>query len=444
MKQQSPDYIRRVANSFLRVSPVEDGNTPSTVLDQGFIYTSESIDSNYYDTEYNSPILSFTSLKNKTGKTFTYEIVVEYTAKEGASATNPGLYGSNLIKNGDFFTITSYNDTHDYVKGVVIDILGIDVSGPGPGDIYTYEYNLLCNITEGDPLRIENSDNFVWKRRIYTDRLNESIKEYPENLLATAKQDGAYFRWVDPSGSALKFNFRIREKNQTDGGGITYFDVPGTSANGNGEISLQAFFGKDAGAYFKKITAVKILNFGDRYSVVPIVSIIGTGSGAIISCSLDDSGSLKKESFRIYEADHVTSTIRIHNKNTEYQPAVSSFVENLSTDVCVKTVADLGNGDWEITLIKVTGDDFTFDSSYASSVTNQELIVHTGIIVIDGGNNYKKSVYTNIKKYPAEDIYFIPAGTLSSGEYYWSVCSIFDENNKKYTEWSPEEFAVIT
>ena len=212
-------------SQFLKVPPVEDGNTPANSLNQGFIYTSESIDSYYYDTEYSSSILSVTSRRSTTNVGYVYEIVVEYTAKEAPTATTPGLYGSNLIKKGDFFIVTSFNDVHSYVKGAVIDILDVTVTGP-VSDVYTYEYNLLCNISEGDPLLIEVNDNFVWKRRLFTDKSNEVDNKPPTDLLSTVREDGVYFRWIDPTDKALKYNLRIREKDQSDGGGITYFLYP--------------------------------------------------------------------------------------------------------------------------------------------------------------------------------------------------------------------------
>lgn len=426
---------------YLSVPPIEDGNAPSGVINQGFIYTSESIDSDYYDTEYSSPVLSVTSRRSSTNVGYVYELVVEYTAKEAPAANTPGLYGSNLIKKGDFFTVTSLNDSHSYVRGAVVDILDISVSGP-VADVYTYEYNLLCNISEGDALLIESGDNFVWKRRIFTDKSNESIKAYPTELLSTLRSDGIYFRWVDPTGHSFKYNLRVREENQSDGGGIRYFKAPGISANGDGAMLLTPFLGT-TGSYLNTITTVKIQNGGSLYSVDPTVDIIGTGTGASVICFLDDNGSLRKETYRIYDTDYITGTIRMETKYPDYSPSISAYVENLSDDVCIKTATDLGYGKWEITLIKTTGEDYTFASSYADSIIDKELTVHTGILVSNGGTDYRRTAYANIKKYDAEDIYFIPTGTLLSGGYYWSVCSIFSQDNKKYSEWTPESYINI-
>ena len=441
MRQKSPDAIRRIEDTFLRVSPVEEGNTPVSAQKQGYIYTAESIDSTYYDTEYSSQILSKASRIRETGAAWVYEIVVQYTAKEGALATNPGLYGSNLFKEGDFFTITSFNDNHDYIRGIIIDINDISVTGP-VADIYTYEYTLLCNINEGDPNLIEINDNFVWKRRIFTDATNDSSFQKPINLLATQKSDGLYFRWEDPTDLSFKFNLRIREEYESDGSGITYYKVPGVKANGNSEISIMPFLGT-TGAYYQKVTSAKIVNPGNVYSVNPSFTIIGTGTGASFEGILNDNGSLRKDLYRIYETDYLTGTIKIITVNGGPILSPGFYVENLSEDVVIKTATYLGNNDYTITLIKTSGEDYSFTSTYGDSIINKELLIHTGIKLLNGGNNYKKNATTIIKKYDDEDIYFISNGVLTSGSYYWSVCSIFDENNKIFTEWTAESQIIV-
>lgn len=441
LQQKSTFPTTTNLDRYLVVPPVEDGNAPSGVINQGFIYTAESIDDFYYDTEYSSPVLSVTSRRSSTNVGYVYEIVVEYTAKEAPTANTPGLYGSNLIKKGDFFTVTSLNDSHSYVRGAVVDVLDVTVSGP-VADVYTYEYNLLCNISDGDALLIEAGDNFVWKRRIFTDAANEPIKAYPTDLLATLRSDGVYFRWIDQTGDSYKYNLRVREEKQSDGGGITYFKAPGVRANGNGAITLLPFLGT-TGAYFKTITTVKIIDAGAQYSVNPTIRIVGTGTGASLSCVLDDSGSIKKETYRVYEADYTTGEISITTKNPTYEPFTSAYVENLSEDVCVDSVTNLGDGNWTITLIKTSGDAYTFNSSYADSLIDKELTVHTGILVINGGNDYRRTAYTDVKKFSDEDIYYIPAGSLTAGGYYWSVCSIFSQDNKTYSEWTPESYIKV-
>lgn len=441
IKEKSVFLSTNDLNRFISVPPIEDGNTPSNALNQGYIYTSESIDNDYYDTEYSSPILSFNSRRTQTNVGFVYEIVVEYTVKEAPTANTPGLYGSNLIKKGDFFTVTSINDNHSYIKGAVIDILDVAVSGPF-ADIYTYEYNLLCNINDGDPLLMEINDNFVWKRKIYTDITNEKIKEYPINLLSTIRNDGIYFRWEDPTNNVFKYNLRVREKNVSDGGNINYFDVTGIRANGNNDILLKPFIGT-TGAYERKITTIKIENAGSSYSVNPLVNVVGTGTGANVSCLLGNDGSLQKDLYRIYYADYTSGILRIQAKNHTFVPEISSYVENISKDLFIKSKTDLGNRNWEITLAQFNGADFTFSSSFADSIIDKNIIVHSGVNVLSGGNNYRKIAYTEIKMYSNEDIYVIPSGTLSDGEYFWSVCSIFNLNDKIYSEWTPETYIKI-
>jgi len=428
-------------SQFLKVPPIEDGNAPADALNQGFIYTSESIDSQYYDTEYSSPILSATSRRSTTNVGYVYELVVEYAAKEGPTANNPGLYGSNLIKKGDYFTVISSNDTHSYVKGAVVDILGITVSGP-VADVYTYEYNLLCNISEGDPLLIEVNDNFVWKRRIFTDATNNIDNKPPIELLSTVKDDGVYFRWVDPTEKALKYNLRIREKNQSDGGGMTYFFAPGIRALGNGEISLTPFIGS-TGGYENQITTVKINNTGDFYSIAPTVYVIGTGTGANVEAVLDNSGSLLVDEYRIFSQDS-TSQISVVASDPRSVVLPNTYFNLAGVEVFVNTIYSSANGQTTFDMKKVTGEDFTFNSSFGEKILNTKVYLHSGIKLLDSGSNYRRNAYTKFKEYLPEDIYYVGKGitsgtaTLAYGEYYWSVCGILSEDNKIYTEWTAE------
>lgn len=428
-------------SQFLRVPPVEDGNTPENSLHQGFIYTSESIDDYYYDTEYSSTILSVSSQRSKTNVGYVYEIVVEYTAKEAPTASTPGLYGSNLIKKGDFFIVTSLNDVHSYVKGAVYDILDVTVSGP-VADVYTYEYNLLCNISEGDPLLIEVYDNFVWKRRLFTDKSNEVDNKPPTDLLSTVSKDGVYFRWIDPTDKALKYNLRIREKNQSDGGGITYFNVPGIRSTGNGEISLKVFLGS-TGTYDKEITTVKIENVGDFYSITPTVNLVGTGTGASATAFLNNSGSLRIEEFMVYANDSY-NVISVVAEDWQNVPQLNTYVNILGNDLFVKTVATAPGGRYVLTFCKTNGEDFFFDAAFGEKILFLKLYFHTGIKLLSGGSDYRRNAYARYKEYLPEDIYFIKKGatggtaTLAYGDYYWSVCGILSEDNKTYTEWTTE------
>ena len=444
MRQRSPDAIRRIEDSYLKVPPVEDGNTPAANPNQGFIFTSESIDDYYYDTEYSSPVLSFSSRRNATGAGFVYEIVVEYTATEGASATNPGLYGSNLFTKGDFFTITSLNDNHDYIRGLIVDILDVEVSGP-IGDIYTYEYNLLCNINEGDPLLLEVGDSFVWKRRIFTDRTNEVFNLPPVSLLSTVKPDGVYFRWTDPTERALKFNLRVRSADISDGGGITYFFCPGISAVGNGKAALQLFIGS-TGSYNQTISCAKITDPGDFYSVAPTIYVVGTGTGASISTQLDNSGSLKIDSFRVYSTDHTSEEIYLYTQNPEVSPATGAYVQGIGSDVFLSSSTSLGNGRFTITLNSASGDPFTFNSSFGENLVDQTLQVHNGALMTGVGSNYRRAAYTKFKEYSSEDRFYSAKGAsgIALGSYYWSVCGVLQENNKTYTEWSVEYPLTVT
>ena len=94
----------------------------------------------------------------------------------------------------------------------------------------------------------------------------------------------------------------------------------------------------------------------------------------------------------------------------------------------------------------VEGFPSTFSQAEGTSFTNQSVQIHNGVYINNNGSGYSKAniniqqLSNNASFYYNPDIW----GVLPSGDYYWSVCSIFDEDRKTYSNWSDENLITIS
>jgi len=203
-------------------------------------------------------------------------------------------------------------------------------------------------------------------------------------------------------------------------------------------VSLRARLKKEEKEEEEQKTCVRFF-----YSITPSVSIVGTGTGASMHAELNDSGSLKIDTYRIYDSNNVNE-FRIESKDWQNTPEENFYVDGLGSDLFVKSVVSLGNDRYEIQLCNPDGSDFTFNSSFSDKYMFSEIKLHSGAKLISGGSNYRRVAYTRYKEYLPQDIYYVGKGptgstaTLAYGDYYWSVCGILSEDNKTYTEWTEE------
>jgi hypothetical protein len=73
-------------------------------------------------------------------------------------------------------------------------------------------------------------------------------------------------------------------------------------------------------------------------------------------------------------------------------------------------------------------------------IMRQKLKIHTGIEVLSTGSNMTKPPKISYDKYSTNTKFVQP---ISSDTWYWSVASVFDCEQKTYSEWSPEELLIV-
>ena len=158
---------------------------------------------------------------------------------------------------------------------------------------------------------------------------------------------------------------------------------------------------------------------------------------------MSDSGSLRIDEFMVY-GHNSYNTMNVVAEDWQNAPQLNTYVNILGNDLFVNTISPAPNGRYTLTFCKPSGEDFSFDASFGAKVLFTKLYFHTGIKLLNGGNDYRRNAYARYKEYLPEDIYFIGkgatagTGTLAYGDYYWSVCGILSEDNKTYTEWTTE------
>jgi hypothetical protein len=149
-------------------------------------------------------------------------------------------------------------------------------------------------------------------------------------------------------------------------------------------------------------------------------------------------------------------TIRVYSQNmregySDYPvPNVRSYVEGLpaagnTTDYYVGSVSQIMPGNNRYLYINVydakTGSPVLFPLGYVMPNT---LKTHDGIELLTVGSGYTKKARANVKVIPNDVRWFYDSSVFGpppiSNTWPWSVCAIYDEINKKYTEWSIEDY----
>jgi hypothetical protein len=461
LNQNTPNIFLKYQELALRNPSIEDGNSVSGEL-QGKIYTSEVTTDDDYSVDYSAAVLSASLSQAETGNLYSTVLQVGYTATfAGATATNPGFYGSELIKENDAFTVQSANK--DYVRGIISKITGLTATSIDP-TTYQYTYTLLCTINQGDPVTISSSDTFYWKRQVYQDKDNFDDTFSPINLSSsflprsgiTGHAGDLYFYWDDVNQNAR--NHRIMLRDSDTSLNPTYFiiDVYGNYANP--DTSLTAY----SDPLTTDVSTIKINQQGIGMNSNRMVNIVGTGTGAKWATRLDDEGRLMINEFIAYGYTAGTSTITVFAEKTrkEYDgypiSNVSSYVSGLpalgsTTVFAVSAVNPLTAREFEIDLIDaVTGQPIVITSAWGNSLIRKKIYTHDGVYRLGTGTNYGQTVLATVKKIPNTARAYIdaeiPAGLtgLTGGSVWaWAVSSTFDESQKTYSAWSPESYIKL-
>lgn len=450
IRNNAPEIYSNFQDQFLRSPSVEDGNIPEGEL-QGKIFTSEITASDDYSVSYSAKIVSVSSNLRETGNLSVYTFVIRYDAILSPSpATNPGLFGSNLIKNGDPFVVAV--PSGDWVRGYIGSVK--DITFTPAGSTYTYTYTLECAVTQGEPLTIKAGDLFDWNRQLYQDPSTFNNAVPPINFSASYNRDtqDLYFYWEDVNQESRKY--RIMARDVSSPSNYFIYTVPGKDQNA--KISVKPFV--SAGV----ITTYKIEDPGTNAANIKALNIIGSGTGAVAYTYLNDKGELLINEFTVYDANVGGSEIFVYSEKPIYDaittyrdwpiPNLGSYVDKLpslnsTSDFVIDGVSVVGGNNRYLMITLKEAE--TFNSlnimpAWRSSILNTKIHTHDGVVNVNNGTGYTGKVIARAKEtsqrpnFYADPVYwgsFLPGTTWA-----FSVSAIYDEINKLYTEWSIEEY----
>jgi len=451
MKRQNntPKVFSKYQDFGLRAPSIEDGNISNDGR-QGKILTSEISSNEGYVNDYVASIFSVVSAERETGNKFSSYITIKYNVIIEPTATNPGYFGSDIIKENDAFVITSSNK--DYVRGIVSKISNFTYSSVGVN--YEFTYVLLCAINQGDPAYIQANDSFIWKRQIFKDLSTYNEATPPANISASFNRSTSdiYFYWDNPNRNSREYNIQIREASVSDS--PTYIDFKVYGNTSNSKTSITPF----VNSVSTDISTFKILEPGIDMNSNRSIDIIGTGTGALWETVLDNNGSLMINEFSIYDAPVGSSSIFIYVRETrpEYNgypsPNVNSFIQGLpvlgsTKNFYVGVNSFISDREYELSIYDAdTGLPVIITPAWSSSVIRSKIKTHDGIRKINNGTGYNstkirasvKVIPENVKAYWDSSILgiLLPGQSLMA----WKVSAVYDEENKYYTEWTEEDY----
>lgn len=454
MKQDnrnSISVIQRNLDEALRVNPIEDGNTPLNDPNQGYMYTSEINDPDYTDA-YKFIVNSIFSNKTKTGNNNYYQITVTYEVTDNGAYG--GLFGNNLIKVGDTFVLKDdLMQDFNWVKGSVIAITNVSLNSTN-APIIEYTYTLSCAISEGLTNRLPQGVLAAGDVMFYTDRrvFVEKDDRAPINLLSSIKNGKVLFSWDDPTNKAVKYNFTFRLEDNSYNNGIT--TICGNSYNFNGNVQAKL---NSLGA----IQYVKIIDPGKdiawQFEIPNVITSTLGVTPPVITFYNDSCGSLGIKECQIVEVTAVnasTVTCKFKDISTFMFGSGGAFWPRVYVDLYQNK--NLGDQTWLDVINGSVGEyydvNIKWDSSFSynslsdaqADLVGKRFKAHTGVYVVSAGLNMNKEPKIFCDKYIENTKNVIDAGNFPTpGTYYWKVASIFDCNEKSYTEWSQEVKLII-
>ena len=454
MKQDnrnSISVIQRNLDESLRVNPIEDGNTPADNPHQGYMYTSEINDPDYVNA-YKFDVNSIFSNKSITGNNSYYQIEVVYKVTDEGSYG--GLFGNNLIKAGDTFILENDDmDFFNWVKGSVVAISNINVNSTN-APIITYTYTLACAFTEGLTANLPQGFLAPGQVSFHTDRrvFIEKDDKAPVNLLSSVRGNKVQFTWDDPTNKAIKYNFFFRSEDNTYNSGVQ--KVCGNHYNFNGKVKVNL---KN-----DQIHSIKIVDPGNSISFVVAKPNVITSSNAtipFISFYNDGCGQLAIQEWEIIKVVSITSNsisctvaptkIDQLSPGPDNRMYVDFFQNKQLGEAAITNHYPIDFIRWNITI--------EYDNSYSygsltdaqNDLIGKRIKIHTGVDT-NPGLDFNKEPILECDKYNENTKYVLNTTLIYSwdipgpGTYYWKVASIFDCNEKSFTEWSQEVKLIIS
>lgn len=459
-----PDALVKAQDRLLSTPSIEDGNCDGLL--QGKIYTSDLSTVNspfpnsydHYSSNYTSIITSVDFLNVSTGNFYIVDIHCTYQAGQAsAGATNPGQYGSEIIKAGEPFTIL--DSAGDYIRGIIVEIDGIDTTqlAAVPLEIWSYDFKLKCMIVQGDAKRLEAGQWMVWKRQIYQDPSTFNEAYPPINLTASFNSTTGeiFFYWDDVNQSSRNWRIKLRDASNTVTPYIYTLKVHGPSSNS--DTSLKAYVsGGD-------VKTIEILDPGVGLNSNRSLVIKGIGTGAKWATRLDDVGSLMINTFQVYGGSGATLNLFSRKTKKEYGgypiPTVNSFISGLpplgsTKNFYVGSVTGTGRTFTIDVYDADTGLPIVITPSWLNSVNNSQIKTHDGVYKIQTGSGYNYRTLVSVKVIPNgvraywDPIFGVPTNSApfnfsSNTTWAWAVSATYDEINKLYTEWTIEEYIEL-
>jgi hypothetical protein len=304
-------------------------------------------------------------------------------------------------------------------------------------------------------------DEFLWKRQIYQDESTFNEAFVPINLSATFDKttNKGYFYWDDVNEESRRYILSLRNTTSTGTPIPKLVEVNGKVANPS--TSFLAF----------NTNTIKILNVGEPGISNKSLVIKGSGTGAAGITRRDENGKLILNEFTFYDAVVGSNTIYVYSDgpiltagnqsvagNVSYPfPNFRTYVEGLpslttTTDYYVHSIGVApgvpATGRYLALGLRnaATGAPIIITAGWKNSMLNKKIKTHDGVLLTSIGTGYVGKVIVTEEQLPARTRwYHNPAiyGSLSPGTYAWTVCAIYDEINKLYTEWAPEEYITI-
>ena len=454
LPNNTPKQFSWFENKGLENPQLEDGNTPSGT-NQGKIYTSEITTNDYYNTNYSSPIVTVVSSRKTKGNDYSSFITVEYVADlAGVHATNPGFFGSNLISENDSFSIKSVD--MDWVRGIVTKVLNVSYIQLSPGS-FSYNYELQCSIIQGDPMLIKTGKgtSFLWKRSLVMDKANFNEANPPINLKGSLNYNTRelFFYWDKVNKESREYRLSLRFSQSSNNFSYTIIKVHGNTANPTTSLTPFINFGTS------QLSCIRINDQGIDMNSNRTIDIKGTSSSAIFATFLDNNGSLLKNEFYLYDCVVGTNKIYLVSEKmrpeylTQYPvPNSHSYAEGLPTlndtsDFYIHNVISLTYNQYEVEIFEAkTGLPISITVPWKDAAIGTYIKSHDGVYSINLGIGYEGDIKAEVKKIPDNvQAYIDPQipGSVIPGPgttWAWAVSAIYDDINKQYTEWSPEDY----
>jgi hypothetical protein len=459
MKQDNRNkvsVIQRNLDESLSVNPIENGNDPTNSGQQGYMYTSEIDNINLnFSSLYTGFVESIVSKKSVTGNNDFFELKVIYIVPN--LPTGGHLFGNNLVDAGDAFVLSPFLlqlldlPGFNYVKGSVIKVINIEINDEG-GETY-YKYTLLCSVAEGMSVNLPfmptiefvTGAMFLTNRRIF---MNNDDKA-PTNLLSSIKDGEVLFSWDDPTNKAVKYNFSVRSEDSSYNSGV--LGVYGNSYNFNGKVQAKI-------NSLGEVTTVKIIDPGfniawQEVTAIPIYSTLGASPPMVFFLN-NKCGSLEISEYKIVDVSSIGSNTVICT--------VFPYSTTQVIDISIFTYIDLYEnthlGDARVLTTPTDVDGYvTVEIEYEAAFTYSSLVsaqadligkkfkAHTGALLSSSGSGMNKEPKLVCDKYNENVKNVIDTDVFPGpGTYYWRVASIFDCNEKSFTEWSPEAKLIIS